>query len=102
MAVVGMVHSIHEVWSPAGIRFDADNFQLGMALEDTAEDKGADNVLVAANNRHERVNLRTARWFGHTFARSQNMEAKRHLHLNRRLPELVVNRAVVIFHHWET
>ncbi len=36
VALVGVVHAVHEMRRPAGIGFDADDAQLGMALEHAA------------------------------------------------------------------
>src|SRR5262249_5907261 len=38
MTVVSMVHPIHEVWNPSGVGLDAGYLELGMTLEDAAQD----------------------------------------------------------------
>src|SRR5262249_52806947 len=102
MAIVGVVHSVHEVRSPTGICLNTHNLQLGMTLEDTAENKGAYNVLVATDNRHEGVDLWTASRFRYALTRSQDMKAQRHLQLDRCFPELVVDRAIVVLYYGKT
>src|SRR5262249_19222532 len=57
MPLVGVVHAVHEVGHPAGVRLDADELEPGMALEHAAEDEEPDDVLAAADDRHERVEL---------------------------------------------
>ena len=60
MTVVGVVGAVHPVRRPAGVGLDAHDAQLGVALEHRAEDQGADDVLVPADDRQERVELRPA------------------------------------------
>ena len=65
-----MIHAVHEVRRPTRVSLDAHDFELRMALEDAAEDKRPDDVLVAADDRHKRVDLRTAVRFRNAFVRS--------------------------------
>ncbi len=51
--LVGVVHAVHEVRHPAGVGLDAHELELRMALEHAAEDEDADDVLAAADDRHE-------------------------------------------------
>src|SRR5271168_1681595 len=95
MPVVCMIHSIHIVRHPSGIRLDAYYFQLRMALENSAEDEGADNVLASADDRQEAVELRPAR-LEVIAAAGQDVKAQRHLEIDRRLIEGRVDRTVVV------
>ncbi len=87
MALVGVVHAIHEMRRPAGIGLDADDAQLGMALEHAGIDQHAHDVLAAADDRQEAVNLGPARLdHGVVAARRQDVEAERQLAARRPLP----------------
>src|ERR1700722_10853783 len=97
MTFEGVIHPVHEMRYPAGVGFDADYLEIRVALEHSTEDECSDNVLVAADDRHERVDLRSARRARDALIGSQNVEAERHLLFDRRLPEVVVNRTVVVF-----
>ena len=58
MALVGMVHAVHEMRNPAGVGLDAYELQVRMALEHAAENEHANDVLVAADDRQEAVDTR--------------------------------------------
>src|SRR5271156_3039244 len=95
MPIVCVIHTIHIMRHPAGISFDADYFQLGMALENSAEDEGPDDVLASADDRHEAVELRPAR-LEVVAAAGQDVKAQRHLEIDRGFIEGRVNRTVVV------
>src|SRR5439155_24353648 len=83
------------------VGLDADDLELWMALEHPAEDERAHHVLAAADNRHEAVQLRSARAPEAGAAldrllRSQDVERQRQAELDRRIPEFGVDRAIVI------
>src|SRR5258708_33629112 len=61
VAVVCMIHPVHIVRHPSGVRFDANYFQLWMALENSAQNERADDVLASADDRQEAVELGPAR-----------------------------------------
>ena len=67
---------------------------FGMALEDAAEHQHAHDVLAAANDGEERVHARPAR--RGAVARGEDVERERQAELDRRFPELVVDRRVVV------
>ena len=97
MALVGVVHAIHEMRRPACVGFDADDAQLGMPFEHAGIDQHAHDVLAAADDRQEAVNLRPARLdHGVVAARRQDVEAERQLQRNSRLPERVERGIVVV------
>ena len=91
-----MVHPVGVVRRPAGVGFHADHLQIRVALEDAAEDEQADDVLAAADDRLEAVEHGTARRPAARFA-GQDVEADRKVHLDRRLPQGIEDRAVVVF-----
>src|SRR5208337_5026793 len=94
-----MIHSIHIVRHPSGVGLDAYYFQLRMALENSAEHEGADDVLASADDRQEAVELRPARLEIVAGAR-QDMKAERHLHIDRGFIEGRIDRTVVILERW--
>ena len=57
MPLISMVHSIHEVRCPTRVGFDADELQIRMPLEHTAENERTYDILVASNDRLERIDL---------------------------------------------
>ena len=57
MPLLGVVHAVHEVRHPARVGLDAHELELRVALEDATEDEEADDVLAAADDREERVEL---------------------------------------------
>ena len=69
-----------------------------MTLEHRAEDQRADDVLVAADDREERVQLRTPHRAGvrRVGAAREDVERRREAELDDRVPELVVHRVVVV------
>src|SRR5215210_5530236 len=97
MTVESMVHTVHVMWHPTGISFDADDFQFGMALKHGPKNERTHDVLAATNDRHKPIHLRSARWGTDdiSFTR-QNMEAKGHLQVNGRFEEGTVDRIVII------
>src|SRR5947208_7442268 len=94
MALVCVVEAVHVVRNPAGVGFDAYNFEAGVTLEDAAEHERAHDVLAAAHHREEHVHARTARRCRVTCG--QDVERQRQPELDRRLPERVVHRGVVV------
>src|SRR5690348_9616617 len=96
MALVRMVHAVHVMRHPTRISLDANDLQLRMTLEDAAVDEGADDVLVPADDRKEAVNRRTTTGPNRIAAAGENMEADRHVEVDGRFPEGIVNRVVVI------
>src|SRR5580658_6632563 len=86
MPIVCVIHPIHIVRHPSGIGLDADYFQLGMTLENSAEDEGANDVLAAADDRHEAVELRPAR-LKVSSAAGQDVRAWPQLNIERRFIE---------------
>ena len=96
--VVGVVGAVHPVRCPTGVGLDAHHAQVGMALEHRAEDQRADDVLVAADDREERVELRAADRAGvrRVGAAREDVERRREPELDDRVPELVVHRVVVV------
>src|ERR1700687_5465039 len=99
MAIVSMIHPVHIVRYPPGVRFDAYQFQLGMTLEDAAQDEGADNVLASANDRQEAVELGAAS-LEIVRAAGEDMKAERQLHIHRRFVKGIVDRALVVLERW--
>src|SRR6266404_3418124 len=99
MAIVGMIHPVHIVRYPAGIRLHAYQFQLRMTLEDAAQDEGSDNVLASANDRQEAVELGTAS-LKVVGAAGEDVKAERQLHIHRRLIKWIVDSAVVVLELW--
>src|ERR1700683_5424696 len=95
MPIICVIHPIHIMRHPSGIGLDADYFQLGMTLENSAEDEGADDVLASADDRHEAVELRPAR-LEVVAAAGQDVKAQRHLEIYRGLIERRIDRAVVV------
>src|SRR5208283_3405414 len=71
-------------------------FQLRMALENSAQNKSADNVLASPDDRQEAVELGAAGLEVIAGAR-QDVEAQRHLQIDRGLIERSVDRTVVVF-----
>ena len=57
-----VVHAVHEVRNPAGIGLGASDDELGMALEHATHDHHRYDVLITANDRHERGRLRSPVW----------------------------------------
>ena len=57
MPLISMVHTIHEVRCPTRVGFDADELQIRMPLEHTAENERTYDILVASNDRLERIDL---------------------------------------------
>src|SRR5260370_12647171 len=96
MTVVCMIHPIHIVRHPSRIRVDAYYFQLRMSLEYSAEHERADDVLAAADDRKEAVELGPAR-LEVVAAAGQDVKTQRHLEINRGLVEGRIDRTVVIF-----
>ena len=94
VALVGMVHAIEVMRHPAGIGLDTHHSQGGMALEHTTENQRAHDVLIAADDRQEAVDARPAH--GRTATRGQDVEGQRQVELDRRLPDRVIDRRVVI------
>src|SRR5579859_8038237 len=101
MALEGMIHPVHEMRRPARVGLDADDLQLRITLEHSTENERTDDVLIASYDRHERVDLRSARGARDAFVRGQDVETQRHLLFDRRLPEVIVDWAVVILFDWE-
>ena len=69
-----------------------------MTFEDGAEDEHADDVLVRAQDRHERVEARAAHvseWVSR-LAAGEDVERRREPEVYDRVPELVVHRVVVV------
>src|ERR1700685_3615332 len=95
MPVIRMIHSIHIVRHPSGVRLDAYYFQLRMALENSTQNESADDVLASADDRQEAVELGPAR-LKVVAAAGQDVEAERHLEIDRGLVEGRVDRTVVI------
>src|ERR1700721_1609496 len=95
MAVVCMIHPIHIVRHPSGVRLDAYYFQFRMALENSAENERADDVLASADDRQEAVQLRPAR-LEVIGAAGQDVKAQRHLEIDRGLIERRIDRTVVV------
>ena len=97
VALVGMIHAVHEMRRPAGIGLDADHPQPGMALEHAREDQHAHDVLAAADDAEEAVDLGPAR-LGQSVvaARRQDVERQRQLERDGGLPERIVGRVVVV------
>src|ERR1700722_10049136 len=95
MAVVCMIHPVHIVRHPSGVRFDAYYFQLRMSLENSAENESADDVLASADDRQEAVELGPAGLKVVTGA-GQDVKAERHLEIDRGLIERRIDRTVVI------
>jgi hypothetical protein len=60
MSMVGVVHPVGEVSHPTRIRFDADDLEIRVSLEDATETQHAHDVLIAVNQLHERVDLGAA------------------------------------------
>src|SRR5262245_3798091 len=92
--VVGVVHPVHEVRHPAGVRLHAHDLELREALEDAAEHEQAHDVLAAADDREEGVEARAARLA--LLAHGQDVEREREAEVDGRLPERVVHRVVVV------
>ena len=80
---------------PAGVGFDADQLQSRMVLEDAPEYEQADDVLAAADDRHERVELGTTRLEVIARAR-EDVERQRQFQLDGGLPERIIDRIVVV------
>ena len=78
MPLVGVVHAVHEMGGPAGIGLDTDHAQPGVPLEYAREDQHAHNVLAAANDGEEAVDLGPA-WLTELVvaARCQNVPGER-------------------------
>src|SRR5689334_68910 len=97
MAIIGMVHAVHEMRHPARVRLDASELELRMALEYATKDEQPHDVLIATDDREKRVDLWPTRTAVHAFTRCENMETQRHLERNGRLEELIIDRAVIVF-----
>src|ERR1700722_16372292 len=95
MAVVCMIHPVHIVRHPSGVRFDAYYFQLRMSLENSAENESADDVLASADDRQEAVELGPAR-LEVVAAAGQDVKAQRHFEIDRGLIERRKDRTVVV------
>src|SRR5260370_15112517 len=96
MPVICMIHPIHIVRHPSRICLDAYYFQFWMALEDSTENEGADDVLASAGDRQEAVELGPAR-LKVVAAAGQDMTTQRHLVTDRGLIERRIDRPVVLF-----
>src|ERR1700691_585375 len=96
MPVIRMIHSIHVVRHPSGVRLDANYLQLRMALENSAQNESADDVLASADDRQETVELGPA-GLKIVAAAGQDVKAERHLEVDRGLIEGRVDRTVVVF-----
>src|SRR5271156_4017124 len=90
-----MIHSIHIVRHPSSVGLDAYYFQLRMTLENTAQHESPDDVLASADDRQEAVELGTASLEA-IAAAGQDVEAQRHLEIDRGLIEGRVDRTVVV------
>jgi hypothetical protein len=98
MAVVRVISAVHPMRHPARVGLHAHDPEPRMTLEHCAEDQHADDVLVRAQDRHERVEARAAHvaeWVAGLAAR-ENVERRREPEVYDRVPELVVHRVVVI------
>src|ERR1700689_1977824 len=95
MPVIRMIHSIHIVRHPAGVRLDAYYFQLRMALENSTQNESADDVLASADDRQEAVELGPVR-LEVVAAAGADVEAQRHLEIDRGLVEGRLDRTIVI------
>src|SRR5208337_1006728 len=95
MPVVCMIHPVHIVRHPSGVGLDAYYFQLRMALEYPAENESADDVLASADDRQEAVQLGPAR-LEVVAGAGQDVEAQRHLEIDRGLIERRIDRTVVV------
>src|SRR5271156_6649185 len=58
---VGVIHSVHKMRRPSRVSLGAHEFEFGVTLEDAAEDHGRQDVLHAADYRHESRDFRAAR-----------------------------------------
>jgi hypothetical protein len=83
------------VGHPARVGLDAHQPEPRIALEHAAEDERADDVLAAADDRHERVDLRPPHPERVLLAR-ENVEAQGQAEVHRRLPQRVVHGIVVV------
>ena len=91
VALVRVVHPVHEVRHPAGVGLDAHDRQVRVALEHAAEHEHRHDVLAAA---HDATG--TPFIFGPRVLlgpHREDVERERQLELDRRLPELVVDRS---------
>ena len=84
--------------SPARVGFDAHHPQIRVAVEDTPEDHRADDVLTAADDPHETVELRTAELrVGRLIVPTrEDVEADGKPQVDRGAPERVPTRVVVV------
>ena len=99
MAVVGVVHPVGKMRHPARIGFDADDLQLRLPLEDATEAQHPHDVLVAADQLHERVDSRPAALASCRQVvglAGQDVEADRQSEVGRALPKRVVALVVVV------
>src|ERR1700674_782628 len=95
MPVVCMIHAVHIVRDPSGVGLDAYYFQLRMALENSAENERADDVLASADDRQEAVELGPA-GLKVVAAAGQDVKAERQLEIDRGLIERRIDRTVVV------
>src|SRR5258708_3430533 len=95
MPVVCMIHPVHIVRYPSGVSLDAYYFQLWMALENSAENECADDVLASADDRQEAVELGPA-GLKVVAAAGQDVKAERHLEIDRGLIERRIDRTLVV------
>src|ERR1700732_440520 len=95
MAVVCMIHAVHIVRPPSGVRLDAYYFQFRMTLENSAEHESADDVLASADDRQEAVELGPAR-LEVVAAAGQDVKAQRHFEIDRGFIERRIDRTVVV------
>src|SRR5260370_8506446 len=95
MPIVMVIHPIHIVRYRAGISLDAYQFQLGMTLEDAAEDEGADDVLASADDRQEAVELWAAS-LEVVGAAGEYVKAERHLEIHRCFLKGFLDSAVLV------
>src|SRR5216684_8297873 len=95
MPIVSVIHPVHIVRYPTGISLDAYQLQLGMTLEDAAEDEGADDVLASADDRQEAVELWAAS-LEVVGAAGEDVKAERHLEIHRCFVKGIVDSVVVV------
>src|SRR5438874_710823 len=94
VALEGVVHAVHVVRHPPGVGLDADDAELRVALEDAAQHQRPHDVLAAADDGEKRVHARPA--YRGAVARREDVEGERQPEVDRRLPEVVVRRRIVV------
>ena len=96
VALVGVIHAVHEVGDPAPVGLDGYDPQTRVAHEDAVEDEHAHEVLVAPDDRHEAVDLRAPKALLEVLPRSEDVEARDESELHYGIEEFAVPRVVVV------